>query len=65
MEDSDPSPTVSEFAAEVLDAPEGERCERTFEDVTVAVPARFDGASPTADWRLDGGLAITVHREGG
>jgi len=64
MDETAPPATVREFADGVLSAEEGERYEQTFEEESVEVPSRFDRESPTATWRFDGRLTVTVHSVG-
>ena len=64
MTDPTPPAVVREFAAGVLGVEEGGTYERTFEEETVDVPARFDRESATARWGFDGRLAVTVHSAG-
>ena len=54
---------VRAFADGVLTTAEGETYEQTFGDA-VKIPARFEEGSPAADWRIDGRIAVTVHRAG-
>jgi hypothetical protein len=37
-----------------------------FDDETISVPARFDDPdAPTAEWRLDGRVRVSIEPEGG